>query len=460
MQMEDKSIYKETIEKVPIVAQVIKFTSANDMDYGGFLFVLGLVILFFGLGFTDISQTQIFSITIALSPIWLTYLIFNLFYNKWMDKVGKSFALYNGRTTLRIKLPMEITKSPEAMEFVLAQIHNTANPDNLMQTYLQGKRPLTYSLELVSIGGDVRFYVNVPTRKIKMSFEANMYAQYPGVEVTEEAVDYAAEIPVGTKDWQYFSFHMGKKKNGEFPLKTYIEYGLDRMPDEEEKVDPITPTLEMLSSIGPDERVYIQYIIKPFRPDSFLNGQIMLGVGDSWEKDVHDEISKMMNRDPESRKALSDGQTEEMARLTTGERDKISIMERNASKYAYHTGIRWMYFARNDKFDADLVNPMIRTFSQFDMIGRNQIGVRWRTDAGYKNIVPGQLKQIEAWKKVEHKEFKTRIYYNKNRADTMKIFTVEELATIFHLPGQVAVTPSLGRIGSKRGEAPNNLPTG
>ncbi len=38
--------------------------------------------------------------------------------------------------------------------------------------------------------------------------------------------------------------------------------------------------------------------------------------------------------------------------------------------------------------------------------------------------------------------------------------TVEELATIFHFPGKVATTPTLGRIPSKRAEPPSNLPIG
>jgi hypothetical protein len=39
------------------------------------------------------------------------------------------------------------------------------------------------------------------------------------------------------------------------------------------------------------------------------------------------------------------------------------------------------------------------------------------------------------------------------------MMTSEELATIFHLPGSVARTPTLQRISSSRSEAPTNLPT-
>lgn len=454
--------YKKTVEKIPVLGFIIKWLAGNDADYGSILFAFCISMLFGAWWFSDIAFTQIFIITALLAPIWLTYFVgHELFYNKWMDYKGKSFSLYNGRTTLRIKLPPQVEKSPEAMEFVIAQIHNTANPDNLMQTYLQGKRPLPFSFEIVSIGGDVRFYVNVPTSKTKAAFEANMYAQYPGVEIIEEAVDYAAEIPIGGGDkWDIMSFHMGKKRPGIFPIKTYIDYELNRMPKEEEKVDPITPMLEVLGSLQPHERVYVQMIMKSFRKDSFKNGQLIAGEGPDWTDELNEEINNMMNRDPKTKSAKEGAGAEEIARLTSGERDTIAAMERNSSKYVYKGNIRWMYIVEKGKFNGDIINPIIRSFSQYDAIGRNQVGVRWRTDAGYKDIFKWLQKDIVAWKKQEHKEYKARVYYNKGRSDLDTYWTSEELATMFHLPGKVALTPNLGRIESTRNTAPANLPIG
>lgn len=460
---------KASKKKVPVLGSILKWMGGNDMDYGlivagiaFFLIVLGLVI--FG-----VSAGQVFSVFFALTPIWLPILLGYVFFEKWMDMVGAKFALNTGRSTLRLRLPPEVMKSPEAMEFVISQIHNTANPDNLFQTYLDGKRPLPMSFEIVSIGGEVRFYVNVPTKPTKNAIEANLYAQYPGIEVIEEPVDYAAEIPLdfASADWEMMSFHMGKKRDEVMPIKTYIDFGLNDMPKEEEKVDPITPMLEVLSSIKPYERVYVQIIARSFRKKSFKNGQLMMGEGDDWTKAAGKKIDEIMNRDSKTKtpKGMKDagdddGDRGQMAMLTMGEKDDIAAIERNMSKYAFNTAIRWIYATKKGKFNGGIINPIIRSFSQYDMIGRNEIGVRWRTDAGYKDWVPGQKAAVNSWKSQELKEYRRRVYYNKSGADDYKIFTAEELATMFHLPGSVALTPTLDRVPSTRGEAPSNLPTG
>lgn len=448
---------------VPILSGILEWMDENGMDAGPLLIVLDLLLLFVGIFIFGVSGGQLTAFFVALLPIWLPIALFFIFFNKWMEAVGKQFWVSQGRSTLRITLPQEVFKSPEAMEVVMSQIHNVASPDNLMQTYLDGKRPLPYSFELVSIGGEVRFYVNVPKKKTRDGFEAVMYSQYPGVEIVEEPVDYAGEIDHENLDnYEVMSFHLNKKSEDVFPIKTYIDFGLDKMPKEEEKLDPMTPMIEILASIKPYERLYVQFLCVPHRKQGFKLGQ--LKSSPTWEKSVTKKVDEIMQRDPSTKgPANTDKSTDfdGMPRLTPGERATIEAMERNASKYAYETSIRWVYITKKGHFNGDLIGPVIRTFSQYDAIGRNGIGVKWRTDFNYKDIIPGGKKhEIAALKKQELKEYKMRKLYPKSSGANPKIFTVEELATVFHLPGQVAMTPSITRTGSTRGEAPANLPVG
>lgn len=448
--------------KIPVYGALIDWMDSNDIDYAPFVASTALILFFVGLWVFGVSGVEVFALAVALLPLWLPLLLFLVFFNVWTDAVGKKFALSQGRTTLRIDLPREIYKSPHAMETVLAQIHNVASPDNFMQTYLDGKRPLTYSLELVSLGGQVYFYANLPTRKTKDAFEANMYAQYPGIEIAEEPIDYAAEIPLDTAEHTIMSFHLGKKKSQVYPIKTYIDFGLDKMPKEEEKTDPLTPLLEVLASIAPHERVYVQILATPHRKRNFKHGQLVSKP--TWEGEVESTISQMMQRDPKTRKPLSDanasGAENMPPRITPGERETIEAMERNMCKYAYETAIRFIYITPKGKFNGDLISPVLRSFSAYDIIGRNQVGPLWRTDFNYKQFTDPKEKKLSQLKYDEFKEYKLRTYTPQNgTADALKVFTVEELATIWHLPGSVAMTPGLGRIQSTRVEAPVNLPT-
>jgi hypothetical protein len=376
-----------------------------------------------------------------------------------MDYVQMKFAIDNGRTTLRIMLPPTVLKSPAAMEAVFTQIHNVSSSDNLFQTYIDGKHPLMFSFELVSIGGDVRFYINVPTKKTKNAVEAQLYAYYPGVEVMEEQIDYTGEVTWNPDEWEMMSFRIGKKEDQEFPIKTYIDYGMDKIPKEEGQIlDPMSSMIEQMASIKPYERVWLQILCRPHSKKNFKTGS--LKEIPSWEKKVFEKIDEMMGR--EKGKKLGPMESEEVPRLTTGERDTIAAMERNAGKYAYETAIRWMYFSKKGKFDGNFIGPMLRTFSQYDIIKRNGISAKWRTDFDYNMFKDRSGKKKLAMKKWELEQYKKR-RYSCDKWDTagsaMKIFTTEELATIYHLPNNAVVTPGLTRITAVRGDAPANLPT-
>ena len=426
---------------------------------GPLMLVLGRLGFIYLLNVMNIDPGPIFSVMVALTPIWLPITLFYLTFDRWMYYIQNKFAASNGRTTLRIHLPQNVFKSPEAMESVISQIHNVNSPDNLMQTYIDGKHPLTFSFELVSTGGEVRFYLNVPAKRIKDAVEAQLYAQYPGIEVVEEDIDYTDEIPWDEERYDYFAFHMGKKEDEIFPIKTYIDFGMDKLPKEEEKFEPMAAMLEQLGKVKPHERVWIQILAVPHVKKVFKNGH--LTETPTWDKKAIAKINEMLKRD---QRPDPDSETFERApMLTMNERDTIAAIERNIGKYAYEVGIRWLYITEKGKFNADIFSPTLRSFAQYDIIGRNGISPRWRTDFDYKIFSDPKGRRIRKWKEQELAYYKSRYYYHRDRvggADAMKVFSAEELATIYHIPGTSVVTPSLPRITSARKEAPSNLPTG
>jgi hypothetical protein len=406
----------------------------------------------------DVDIKPILAVVIALTPIWLPYLLFHITFEHWLWFVREKYKHKNGRTTLRIKLPQEVLKSPEAMESIFTQIHNSGRPDNLMQTYLDGKHGLVHSFEIVSIGGEVRFYANVPTQKAKNALEVQLYAQYPGIEITEELIDYTAEVKWNPKEWDMISFHMGKRGASYLPIKTYIDYGLDKQPKEELKFEPMAPLIEHLGSAKPHERIWVQILITAHDKLSFKSGN--LGEVQTWEVEAIAKVNEMMKRD-KNNNALAVDEFETRSVLTLSDRDTVAAIERNISKYAYNFAIRAMYITKAGKFDGDMISPLLRSFAQYDLIGRNSIGVRWRTDFDYNFISDFSGQRKRNMKKSELESYKKRFYLhgdNKTGADKMKVLSVEELATMFHIPGSSIITPNLARVESNRKEAPANLP--
>ncbi len=423
--------------------------------------VIGIVMMFVFFAVIGVDVSRVLSFSLLTLPLWLPFAIFGLTFEKWMYYVRAKFVYENGRSTLRIKLPQEVFKSPEAMEAVLNQAYNSNSVSNLMEAYLDGKHPLVLSLELVSIGGEVRFYINTPRRKVKNVVEAQLYAHYPGIEVVEELVDYASEIKWDPDTMALMSFHIGKKDDEVLPIKTYVDFGLDKLPKEEEKLDPMSPIIELLSKVKPNDRLWIQFLLKPHAKENPSTGS--LSTKETWEKAGAKKIDEIMKRDKSKSKG-DDEEDEGPARLTPGERGTIEAIERNMSKWAYETVVRVVYVATDkNKFDGDIIAPMLRSWSVFDMIGRNRFGFLWRTDFDYNFISDPTGSRRIAYKKSELEDYKKRYYY---RADYMtekdkpKVMSVEEIATMYHIPGKVVVTPGLSRIESLKREAPSNLPTG
>jgi hypothetical protein len=249
------------------------------------------------------------------------------------------------------------------------------------------------------------------------------------------------------------SFHLTKKEDEVFPIKTYLDFGMDRLPKEELKFEPMAAMLEQLGTAKPTDRVWIQILCKPHAKQNFKTGSLQ--EKKTWESNVLGKIDEMIGRNGKSK--MGPGEFAEQPRLTTSERDTITAMERGVGKYAYETAIRVLYAAKAGKFDGNAL-LILKTFSQYDIIKRNGIGVRWRTDFDYNFFSDRSGKKKIAMKKAELSEYKLRKYSPAGANDVPKVMSVEELATIWHIPGSSVATPGLGRIPSTRREAPPNLP--
>ncbi|MCD5381804.1 MAG: hypothetical protein LR017_00630 [Candidatus Pacebacteria bacterium] len=430
---------------------ILNFLEGFGVNIGWVLMGLGALMFYFIITTLNIAPGPFFGTILATAPLWLPIITFMLFHEAWVYAVRLEYDINQGRTTLEITLPQEVRKSPEAMELILNQLHQAANPDNHFQTYWDGKHAPVFSLELVSRGGNIHFYINTPRKKFMKLIENQLYAQYPGIEVKELSIDYTAEVPWDTDRFEYFAFHFAPKKADAYPIKTYVDYGHRDMPKEEEKIDPMTTMLDALGGMGPDEQMWVQIMITANKEHNFKNGS--LKTVPDWKKDAQGEIKNIYDS-----AAKRSGGESPFPMLTDVEQDKVKSIERSLGKNAFDTNIRAVYIAASGKFNGDQLGAIGASWRAYDDNNKNNIGVCWRTDFDWNMWQDRSGKKKEAMKKNELNEYKRRTYTPQHKKDGGKVFTTEELATIYHLPGQVVLTPALGRIPSARSEAPNNLP--
>lgn len=406
--------------------------------------------------FTQDLFLEVVKYLYAFLPLWMPILLFVIFFEIWVRYIQAKFIAKEGSVLLEIKLPREITKSPAAMEVMLTSLVQEGK-NNFLDAYISGKVRPWFSLELVSINGQVKFFIWTRP-KIRRLIETQIYAQYPGVEI-HEAEDY-------TKDFHYpdkvkrdgpppiWGTHFKLSKADVYPIKTYVDYGLDKDPKEEFKIDPMTAVLEFLGSMRRGEQVWIQILIQAHRKEGITDSRFKKKP--DWTSGGKEEIKDLLDK---LKSETDDGGTR-YRQPTEGEKEIISALERSMTKFPFETCIRALYIAEPDSFNPIGITGLIGSVRQYGSPHLNGFKLGKSTSYDYpwqdfrgSNTIHAQKKFLSAYKQ--------RSYFHspyKHLGCDPYILNTEELATIFHFPGSVATTPTIQKSMSKKGEAPPNLP--
>jgi len=392
---------------------------------------------------------------------------------------------------LEIRLPKEITKSPAAMEMFFSHL-NPGGAGNWGEAFLDGKTRPWFSCEIVSTDGYVRFFVWCSQEKSRNTIEAQLYAQYPNLEIFE-AEDYTKDFYFDPENYPMTGAQFTLTKPDPFPIKTYIDYGLDinNLQEEENKVDPITSVVEFLGSLKKGENIWIQILFQKHEAESWKHGVLtsdakpdkagffqkiiifLFGSSKNLKAEIKKEIEDIR------KKAMPESKDEKIIKFpnpTKGDLEIIAALERSASKTAFDCMIRSIYITEKDRFVSANIGGLLGCFKQYSSNSLNGFRpdvtadvAEWKKDLA--RILPfvkkGNDKEIARIKKDLLYAYKLRSYFQhpyknysrKGKTNKPFILTTEELATIFHFPsGMVSQTPTLQRVGSKKSEAPSNLP--
>lgn len=435
------------------------------------IFILSVAFLLMAFMWIPSIVSLALSISLFLAPIWLPFLLIGGAWKLWIVLKRSEFIANQKYILLEVKPPRNLVKTPLAMEAFLASIHMTGGEATWYSRFKGGTRPF-FSLEIASFEGQVHFFIwtRAAYRRV---IESQMYAQYPGVQITE-APDYTRYISAKPGEWEVWGCDFVHTAAAPLPIKTYLEYGLDKVQKEPEQVDPLANLIEFMGSVGKGEYLWLQFIIRAHRGEKYgttpagINSTKLNAAGKPWTwrdegKELIEEIRKS------ARNPYIDPTTGEerpgFPNPTKGESEKMAAIDRNTSKLAFDVGARGIYIAKPEHINGIMIGHLIALFKPFTTEGWNGInsGAWMKTFDDYPWEIGIEKRKNHFRRELVEAYRRRQFFYDpffeggKHGHDAM-VMSTEELATVFHIPSTSASTPGLERLSSATGEAPPNLP--
>ncbi len=300
-----------------------------------------------------------------------------------------------------------------------------------------GEVPLI-SLELVSRERDgLEFYIKVPANAIEY-VESQLYAQYPSANV-DRVGDYVASFERWGEGIHVSATRLMLEKSFVYPLRTIKDF--DR--------DPLVSIAGSMENLLPGEEAYIQFVIRPYP--------------DVWQEEALKVVEELRKgNEPLNRKRSSklwsvlrgllgvfvvlansfladNSEFPKQAgyKLDEYTQAKILSIEEKAKQNAFQTEIRIVVKATMPERSLGILEGIVSTFRQFAKPYLNSLV----EDKGFS-----PLQVLE--------DFRRRYIDEKNTT----ILSIEELATLYHLPQIDRDSRFLYKVTSTKLPYPKNLP--
>lgn len=430
----------------------VNWAGEHGISRGLFLSILYISMLITGSVLLPNYFTLVFSWLFMAFPVIGPIGFFAGFWSAWMWYIQSDYIYAKTKPILlEVKMPAEVTKSPRAMEMVLTSFWiRSGTTTDIDKKWHGGVLPYS-SLEICSFGGEVHFYIWC-RGGLRNVIESAMYAQYPEVEIVQ-VEDYATKFEYDPRKYSCFcTDYIYDPRSDVYPLKTYVDFELDKDPKEEFKVEPYANVLEVMSSLNRDEQAWIQIVIRG-------NFGKLTDKG-SWQEAVKKEVDKIRTEasadfDDEGKKKMG------FPRPTNAQQDQMRSMERNLSKLAFdvgmrgiyiapagkargpeYTAVRWIWRPFNNPHYLNGIRPK-RAHNDFDWLWQDWKGVRWNL-----------------WTRRYFDMYRRRQFFHTpwHIIEPPIRMSTEMIATLWHPPSRTIRAPGLQRIPVSKAEAPPNIP--
>lgn len=408
---------------------------------------------------------------------WVPFGLAKLTFFLWHHYVSEQFIGGIEWAVLEVQIPREMKKTPLAMELFLTNALYHMSMKGGWESYWQGAVHFWYSLELVSIDGNVHFFIRVPSR-IKKLVETQLYSQFPQVRIIE-VEDYTLAIPEykNDGDWYMWGCDFELEKHDAFSIKTYKEFGLDKPGlKEEEKVDPMTPVIEFLAALDRGEQVWLQIIIRQTEKMYHTHGTLF-GHHDFYTESEL-TVDKVLEPYKKSSVNAQTGKVGTEIRVPPTIESEVEAAIDKSSKLCFDTGIRLVVLGDKSKVSLDAFNTTRRAsrllFRQYAEKSSNELVRKHSTQYDSTWVDPAGV-FIQKLKHQHLTYYKLRTlfyppilksfkrnwlvsYFLPSNVPNFFVLSTEEIATIYHFPGLVSEAPTFRRLESKTSKPPANLP--
>jgi hypothetical protein len=419
----------------------------------------------------------------SLLPLAGTIFLGWVAWKMWVHYVQQDFISGIDFVLLEIVPPREVLRSPKAMELFFTNALYHWSQKGGREEFWQGAVWFWFSLEIASIDGQVHFYIRTPTR-VRGLIETQIYAQYPQAQV-KAVEDYTLAVDKISpeSDWNAWGCEFALERPEAYPIKTYVDFGLDKDPDEELKVDPLSPVVELFGSLQKGEQMWMQIVVTPSKRSYHTEGT-WFGQHD-WVTESRIQIEKL--RKPYTKRTLQPNGNVYIEGRTPPFLDKIiEAMSAKTTKIGFDTGIRVIYVAKKEVWDLNNRRNIRLIFRQYAKPDYNQLNRinSTQADAFASSFFPLSSEKVMILADRMVHEYRERGFFHlpmrhhlfNNHVikgltaiivkqfflpyfhPSTFVLNVEELATLWHFPGQILKVPTLERIESKEASPPTNLP--
>ncbi len=433
---------------------------------------------------TTLSATLLVVWTIIKTWWWVLLPIFawKRFIFMWRRWREEAYSKTVGYAMFEIKMPREVDRPFKAMEQVFAGWWMLFDPADWWEYWWEGKYQVKISIEIVSDGGEIHFYLRFP-KALRNLIEASIYSQYPEVELID-AEDYTKKIPqdIPNESWDLWGCDYELMKPDIYPIKTYERFFEEtNISKEYQRIDPMGALLEGLSQTKPGEQIWVQFILKP-----------VTNVENNYKDRAKAEVAKLAFRgDPRGnmkdstliKKAIDvvafgkmpDGPVVDKPesilppemKLTPGEREIVAQIEHKISKTMFETVSRFIILGEKDKWNKANLKNILGYYANFNTENTNNLKP-WspsitkihKHESFFTNLFLHDRKLYLKKRKLIS-QYSSRFNYNfpKDNKENF-VLNLEELASMFHFVGRSAIpSPNVQRIESKKAEPPTNLPS-